>query len=70
MDEDAIGEPQLKVLKPIFPVLKPHVHDVPTGHRTRGASEKSKMGTIKGPGGSWTAIVPSTEKRRKIEDRH
>jgi hypothetical protein len=39
MDKDAIAKPQPKVLKPIFPVLKPHVHDVPTGHRIGGASE-------------------------------
>jgi len=39
MDDDAIAELQPKVLKPIFPVLKPHVHDFPTGHRTGGASE-------------------------------
>jgi hypothetical protein len=39
MDDDAITEPQPKVLKPIILVLKPHVHDVPIGHRTGGASE-------------------------------
>jgi hypothetical protein len=41
MDDDAIAEPQPKVLKSIFPVLKPHVHDVPTG-----LAKPAKMGTI------------------------